>query len=292
MFSYSLGLYEKAMPAGFGWDKMFAAAREGGFDRLELSVDETEWRQERLRLSAAEQREIGALSRIAGTEIRTLCLSAHRKYPFGSHDPEIRKKSMEIMEGAVRLCVNAGISIIQLAGYDVYYEEGDAETGKYFLENLSKAADYAAARGVILAFETMETPFMDTCEKAMKYVRAVGSPWLGVFPDIGNLKNAAALYGHDVAEDMQRAAGHMFAIHLKETKPGVYRDMKFGSGGHTEYERCIEAGLKAGVRIFTGEFWHHEGEDYRREIAEAGIFLRGKIEGAAKAAGLIPAGGD
>lgn len=46
----------------------------------------------------------------------------------------------------------------------------------------------AAEKGIVLGFETMETPFMDTVEKAMRYVNLVSSPYLGVYPDIGNLK--------------------------------------------------------------------------------------------------------
>ena len=40
----------------------------------------------------------------------------------------------------------------------------------------------------MLGFETMETPFMDTVEKAMAYVKDVDQAYLGVYPDIGNLK--------------------------------------------------------------------------------------------------------
>lgn len=283
---YSLGLYEKAIPVGLGFPKMFEITRECGFDRLEISIDETDWRQARLDWAPEKQRELGILSRAAGTPIRTMCLSGHRKWPFGSHDAETRKHSMEIMRKAIEFCVNAGISIIQLAGYDVYYEEGDEETRRYFAENLKKAADYAARWGVVLGFETMETPFMDTVEKSMKYVDLVGSPWLGVYPDIGNLKNAAVLYGTDVVEDMKKGDGHIFAVHLKETKPGVYRDMNFGHGGHTEYVPCIKASLEMGVRIFTGEFWYQEGQDYMQTITEANTFLRGKIEEAAAELGI------
>ncbi|MBR3366999.1 MAG: L-ribulose-5-phosphate 3-epimerase [Lachnospiraceae bacterium] len=282
MMEYSLGLYEKAIPVGFSFPKMFEITREGGFDRLEISIDETDWRRERLDWSAEQQRELAVLSRAAGTPIRTMCLSGHRKFPMGSHDPEIRAKSMEIMEKAIRFSVNAGIALIQLAGYDVYYEEGDEDTRKWFLENLTASAEYAARWGVAMGFETMETPFMDTVEKSMAYVTAVNNPWLGVYPDIGNLKNAAVLYGHDVVEDLYKGAGHIFAVHLKETKPGVYRDMDFGTDGHTEYVPCIEAALKMGVRTFTGEFWHQKGQDYEKTIAAASTFLRGKIEEASR----------
>ncbi|MBQ2085771.1 MAG: L-ribulose-5-phosphate 3-epimerase, partial [Oscillospiraceae bacterium] len=216
--SYSLGLYEKAIPVGMTFPKMFAIAKQCGFDRLEISVDETDWRQERLEWDASRQRELGALSRAMDAPLLTMCLSGHRKYPFGSHDSETRRRSLDIMEKAVRFADNAGISVIQLAGYDVYYEQGDEDTRKWFAENLRRSVDMAAKAGVVLAFETMETPFMDTVEKSMKYVSEIGSPWLGVYPDIGNLKNAAVLYGTDVVEDMMLGAGHIFAVHLKETK--------------------------------------------------------------------------
>ena len=121
---------------------------------------------------------------------------------------------------------------------------------------------------------------MDTVEKSMKYVDLVGSPYLGVYPDIGNLKNAAVLYGHDVVEDMKLGAGHTFAVHLKETLPGIYRDMDFGTGGHTEYERCIAESLRMGVRTFTAEFWHQKGADYKKVVADANAFIRAKFEAA------------
>ena len=221
------------------------------------------------------------------TPLLTMCLSGHRKYPFGSHDSETRARSLDIMEKAVRFADNAGIAVIQLAGYDVYYEEGDEETRKWFAENLRKSVHMASKAGVVLAFETMETPFMDTVQKSMKYVNEIGSPWLGVYPDIGNLKNAAVLYGTDVVEDMMTGAGHIFAVHLKEMKPGLYRDMNFGqSDGHTEYERCLEASLGMGVRMFTGEFWYQNGQDHISVIADSARFLRDKIEKTANKMGL------
>lgn len=283
---YSLGLYEKAIPAGMSFPRMLDITAKYGFDRLEISVDETDARLARLDWAPEKIRELGILSRAAGVPIRTMCLSGHRKYPMGSHDEAVRARSMEIMWKAIEFCAEANIPIIQLAGYDVYYEEGDAGTEAMFLENLAKSADYAARWGVVLAFETMETPFMDTVGKSMKYVNAVGSPWLGVYPDIGNLKNAAVIYGHDVVDDMELGKGHIFAVHLKETKPGVYRDMTFGTDGHTEYERSIECALKMGVRIFTGEFWHQKGEDYTQVIPAANAFLREKIEAAGAKLGL------
>ncbi len=280
IMGYSLGLYEKALPAGMTWDEMYAAVKEGGFDRLEISIDETDARLSRLDLPWKEQEAIGSKAIDHDVLLRTMCFSGQRKYPMGSHDPAIRARSMELMNKAIHFCLASGVAIIQLAGYDVYYEEGDEDTRKWFAENLAIATEHAAEHGVILAFETMETPFMDTVEKSMKYVDAINSPYLGVYPDIGNLKNAAVLYGHDVVEDLKLGNGHTFAVHLKETQPGIYRDMDFGTGGHTEYERCIAASLAMGVRTFTAEFWHQKGADYKQVVANANKFIRAKFEAA------------
>lgn len=276
--NYSLALYEKAMPSGFGFGRMLECAERNGFDRLEISVDESDARLSRLDWTDAQKQELVDLIRQTGVPIRTMCLSGHRKYPFGAHDAAVREKSLEIMQKAVTFAAETGISIIQLAGYDVYYEQGDETTRAYFAENLRKAVEYAETAGVVLAFETMETPFMDTVAKSMEYVRMIDSPWLGVYPDIGNLQNAAVLYGHSITDDLAQGAGHIFAIHLKETQPGVYRDMAFGTG-HTPYHPCLELAHAQGVRMFTGEFWHQKDEEnYETVISASAAFLREQLD--------------
>ena len=275
---YSIAIYEKAMPSDLKFEQMLDCAARNGFDRLEISIDETELRLSRLDWNDAQKQALHKAAQRAGIPIRTMCLSGHRKYPFGAHDAAVRERSLEIMKKAVDFAAQTGISIIQLAGYDVYYESGDEQTRGWFVENLQRAVEFAAASGVVLAFETMETPFMDTVAKAMSYVRKVNSPWLGIYPDIGNLQNAAVLYGHDVTDDLASGTGHIFAMHLKETKPGVYRDMAFGTG-RTPYDACLRIAKQQGVRMFTGEFWHQPDEtDYETMIAAAAAFLRGHLD--------------
>ena len=277
MADYSLGLYEKAMPGDLSWEQMLRCAAEGGFDALEISIDESDGRLGRLHWDAAQRRALRNLSQDAGIPIKTMCLSGHRRFPLGSHDPAIRERSLEILRSAVDLSGDLGIRLIQLAGYDVYYEETDEDTRKYLGDNLRKCVEYAAKQGVILGFETMETPFMDTVTKAMDWVRQVDSPYLGVYPDIGNLQNAAVLYGTDLASNIAAGQGHIFAAHLKETCPGIYRDMDFGTG-HTNYDAAISALWAQGVRHFTGEFWHQKGRDYKASVRAASCFLRQRIE--------------
>ena len=263
--AYTLGLYEKAMPKDLSWKEKMLAAKGAGFDFIEISIDETDEKLARLDMSREERLALMELMSETGVPIRTMCLSGHRKYPLGSNDPETCARGMEIMEKAIRLAEDLGIRIIQLAGYDVYYEEGSEETRERFEENLKKAVEMAAKAGVMMGFETMETEFMNTVEKAMVYVNRVNSPYLNVYPDLGNVTNAAVTYGTDVEEDLETGRGHLAAMHLKEPLPGKFREIPFGTG-HVDFEAGIRKAWELGVRKFVTEFWYVGNPDWTEDL--------------------------
>ncbi len=260
MKKYTIGLYEKAMPPSLTWREKLAFARDSGYDFVEISIDEKDEKLARLDWTAQERRELVDAMQEVGLPIRSMCLSGHRKYPLGSADPAVRERGMEIMEKAVALADNLGVRIIQLAGYDVYYEGSTAETKALFLENLRKAAEMAAVKGILLGFETMETDFMNTVWKSMFYVNAVGSPYLGVYPDSGNLTNAALTGKASVLEDLKSGRGHIVAMHLKETVPGVFREVPFLTG-HVDFEAIIRTAWELGVRRYVTEMWYTGNDD-------------------------------
>lgn len=270
---YYLGLYEKAMPPGLSWREKLTAAKNSGFDFVEMSIDETDEKLARLDMPLEERLELVKIMADVGLPIRSLCLSGHRRFPLGSHDEAVRAKAIEIMQKAIELVDDLGIRIIQLAGYDVYYESGDELTRKYFLENLELATAQAAKHGIILGFETMETEFMNTVKKAMNYVNFVDSPYLNVYPDVGNITNAAKAYGKDATWDLLAGKSHIIAVHLKETMPGVFRDMHYGEG-HVDFEAVIETSWKLGVRRFVAEFWYKENPGWEQELLDASLKLR------------------
>ena len=240
-------------------------ARECGYDFVEISIDETEDKLARLDWTEEERLELVREMRRTGVPIRSMCLSGHRKYPFGSADPAVRERSMQIMEKAIQLADDLGIRIIQLAGYDVYYEESTPDSVRLFKENLAKATEMAAAKGVVLAFETMETEFMNTTAKSMEYVNLINSPWLGVYPDSGNLTNAAVSYGSDVLEDLETGRGHIFALHLKETVPGKFREIPFLTG-HVDFGAVIAKAWDLGIRRFVTEMWDVGKAEWKEDI--------------------------
>ena len=265
MKPYTLGLYEKAMPKELSWREKLTAAKEAGYDFVEISIDETEEKLARLDMPKEARTELVDLMAEIGVPIRTMCLSGHRKYPLGSNDPATCARGMEIMQKAVTLAADLGIRIIQLAGYDVYYEQGSEETRARFEENLKKATLMAARDGILLGFETMETEFMNTVGKAMKYVNLVNSPYLNVYPDAGNITNAAVTYGTDVLEDLRSGEGHIVAVHLKETVPGKFREIPFGTG-HVNFRAMIHTAYALGVRRYVTEFWYVGNPEWKKDL--------------------------
>ena len=265
MKAYAIGLYEKAMPKTMSWREKLECARECGYDFVEISIDETDEKLARLEWTKDERLALVKDMKEVGVPIRSMCLSGHRKYPFGASDPKVRERSMEIMEKAIELADDLGVRIIQLAGYDVYYEEGTAESERLFRENLKKATLMAAAKGVVLGFETMETEFMNTTEKAMKYVKLIENPYLGVYPDSGNLTNAAVTYGTSVLDDLETGRDHIVALHLKETVPGKFREIPFLTG-HVDFEAVIAKAWELGIRRFVTEMWDVGSESWKEDI--------------------------
>jgi len=272
---YTLGLYEKSMPHELTLRGKLETAKASGFDFLEVSIDETDEKLSRLWWNAKQRREVADAVGDTGVPIGSICLSGHRKYPLGDPNEAARRKSLDIMERTIGLACDWGARIIQLAGYDVYYGPGNEKTRGFFYENLRKSVEMASKNGVLLAFETMETPFMDTVEKAMSYVNEIGSPYLQVYPDLGNLTNAALLYGRNVADDLRTGRGRISALHLKETSPGVYRDVRYGAG-HVDFASGVRTAWELGVRRFTGEFW--DDGDHKAQLVCAHAFLRGLFD--------------
>ena len=268
MREYALGIYEKALPGDFSWEEKLTAAKAAGFDYVEISIDETDAKLERLEWGAQERANLVQLMSDIGMPIRSMCLSGHRKYPLGSSDPAVEARGMEIMEKALGLAADIGIRTIQLAGYDVYYEDASIETDRRFRANLKKAVALAAKSGIAMGFETMETEYMNTVEKAMAFVAEIGSPYLQVYPDSGNITNAAVQYGTSVSDDLRTGAGHLISVHLKEALPGRFREVPFGTG-HVDFEQIIHTAWELGVRRYVAEFWYTGNAGWKEDVAAA-----------------------
>lgn len=272
--SHLFGLYEKALPDSISLSKKFRQAKALGFEYMEISVDESDDRLNRLYLPEKEQLALGQELRAAGLGLQSLCLSAHRRFPFGSADVGKRRMALDIMEKAIVFSKSLGISVIQLAGYDVYYEPPREDSPRLFLEGLRAACRMASAHQVMLALETMDSPFLCSVRKYKEIKALLPSPWLALYPDIGNL---SAWEENDVLHELSLGIDDTVAVHLKETRrpgqgPACFRGVPFGSGC-VDFPAAfahMEALGYAGP--YTLEMWHRE-EDAQAEIKKAVAFV-------------------
>ncbi|WP_426460911.1 L-ribulose-5-phosphate 3-epimerase [Mycoplasma hafezii] len=223
-----VGIYEKAINNKFSLEEKILIAKAAGFDFMEFSVDETDMRLARLDWTDEQIKEVQELLVKHRFNFNSMTLSGHRKYPFGSHDRKIRARALDIMHKAIVLAKKLGIRTVQLAGYDVYYEESDEETRKYFIEGMKLATHIASKYSVMLAFEIMDTRFMGTNSRALTYVNMINSPYLGIYPDLGNIYQWANK--EDLFNEFELAQHKLIAFHFKDTVPGKFRDTPFGTG--------------------------------------------------------------
>ncbi|KAA8996138.1 L-ribulose-5-phosphate 3-epimerase [Affinibrenneria salicis] len=227
-----LGLYEKAMPAELSWEQKIEAAKTLGFDFIEISIDESDARLQRLEWRDDEIYHLRRLCERQAMPLHSMCLSAHRRFPFGSADEAIRQRAHAIMEQAITLAYKLGIRCIQLAGYDVYYETQSAETHRRFIAGMQAAASMAEQAGVMLGVEIMDTPYLNSLSKFEVLKKSVPSPWFMAYPDVGNISG----WNYDICTELKLSSQHIVQIHLKDTlkvtakSPGQFRDLVIGEG--------------------------------------------------------------
>ena len=145
----TLGIYEKALPSTDDWGVFFRNAREAGFSFVDLSIDESAERMERLGWDYRQRQKVREAARQAHIRLGGICLSAHRAVMPGSQDPQMRQRALDLYRKAIDFCVDMGIPVVQVAGYYAYYEPHDPDAAQRYLETLALALPYAEQRGII-----------------------------------------------------------------------------------------------------------------------------------------------
>ena len=208
-----LGIYEKALPRDLSWPARLELAKELGFDFLEMSIDESDERLSRLDWSPSERGRLREAVAETGVRVPSMCLSGHRRFPFGSHDPICgnaretscaRRSTCRWTSGCAPSSWPATTSITSRA---------TRGRESRFIEGLRWAVDLAQGAQVMLAVEIMDTPFINSIAAWREYDDIIRSPFFCVYPDLGNL----SAWGNDVQAELRDNIARIVAIHLKDT---------------------------------------------------------------------------
>ena len=273
-----LGIYEKAFPSDFSWEQILASAKHAGYDFVEMSIDESSERLDRLNWSHSDRAALRQAVFNSEIPIWGMGVSAHRKFPLGSASPDLRQRGLDILYRSIDLAADLGVKVIQIMGYDAFYEPSNPDTQARYLEGLRTGVSWASAAGVLLALENGDSELVNSVEKAMRFVKTLNSPWFQVYPDIGNMTAA----GYNPLEQLPLTEGHLVGVHVKDTRPGELRGVPLGKG-MVQFQETFKLLAQIG---FSGplvmEMWAHldPTDDPIGSAAQARIILDGWISGA------------
>lgn len=272
----TLGVYEKALRWTGSWADLFGQARDAGYAFVDISVDESPARAARLAWTPEQRAEVRRAAAAAGVQIGGLCLSVHRRIAPGSGDVGTRDRAAEVLRQGVDLCADLGISVLQLAGYYHYYEDPNPDGRRHYVACLRDGAAYAARRGVLLGIENVDGDDITSINRAMEVVEEIGSPWLQVYPDVGNLAEQQL----EPVSELRRGQGHMVALHVKDVRPGEPRRVPMGEGvvdWDTSFAELARQRWSGRIMV---EMWNDDAADSVSTSAAAREFITHKLAGA------------
>lgn len=265
----TLGLYEKALAPELNWSERLLASRKAGYDFVEISIDDSDERIDRLAWNVSQRRALRQAVRETNVALQSMSLSAHRRFPMGSADPCTRKRGIEILRQAIDFAVDIGIRLILICGAEAYHETYDDGTEGRWLDGMEEGFQYASGAGVMLALENWDVG-ITTIRKAMKIVGHFDSPWFQLYVDIGNLAYA----GFDVVDEVMLGKGHIAAVHVKDTLQGQLRYVPPGEG-EVPFTGAFAALAQIGFQgPMVLELWTGSHPDSLSIIKRANSFIR------------------
>jgi L-ribulose-5-phosphate 3-epimerase len=271
--TFRWGIYEKALPHQLSWPERLSAAAGAGYQFLEISIDESEERLARLAWPGQTRQELHRALASAPASIDTMCLSAHRKFALGSQSKAQRQEALAIMRRAIDFAAEFGLRIVQVAGYDVFYEESTEQTRALYMQSILQSAEWARQSCVTLALENVDRPTVDSIVKGMRFVQEADTPWFQMYPDIGNL----AAMEKDVTKELLAGNRHIVGLHLKDTRRGEFRRVPLGEG-LVDFDGAFNTLKRLGYHgLLVVEMWNEAMEDPVATAAAARRWLAEKL---------------
>jgi len=180
-----IGINRWTMPPEWSLAECFRAAKEAGFDSIEVNIAEEG--ELTLTTEEAEVRAIAGSAREAGITLSSLSNGLGWLYPLTANDPAVRRQGLEVMRAALRtarwldvdtaLCVPGTVSAD--VRYDVAYERAQAA--------LRELAPEAEALGVFIGVENVWNKFLLSPLEMAHFVDEIDSAYVGVYFDAGNV---------------------------------------------------------------------------------------------------------
>jgi hexulose-6-phosphate isomerase len=113
----------------------------------------------------------------------------HWKDRLSSPNAEVRARGLAALEQALRDAHSfGGSSVLLVPGRVTGSEESHDHVWKRSIAQIRQALPLAAKLGIRILIENVWNGFCETPEQLRDYIDEIGSPWVGVYFDIGNVR--------------------------------------------------------------------------------------------------------
>ncbi|MDD5522291.1 MAG: sugar phosphate isomerase/epimerase [Kiritimatiellae bacterium] len=180
----------------FGAKKLkdvFAMAKQAGYDGVEVVIDEKDG-EINLNSTRKDIEKIVTTAQNAGVEISSLATGLFWSYSLTSDDDQVRTKARDIVKKMIDIASWLKVdTILVVAGaVDVFFMP-DFKVVPYdkvydrSLAALQELAPVAEKARVAIGVENVWNKFLMSPLEMKGFVDAVGSPYVGVYFDVGNV---------------------------------------------------------------------------------------------------------
>jgi sugar phosphate isomerase/epimerase len=262
------------------WADDLAELREAGFDAVDL-VDS--WLAPGY-LSEGELRDLGAVLGDAG--LRLAGISVVRRSVI---DPRDGAANLDYTLRSLDAAAALGAPVVSIGFHrpltpeqraasfwlvDPPRDDRSDATWALAAERVGRVVARAEELGIAVSLELHEGTLLDSAAGALRVIELVGSPSLGVNPDLGNLIRVPEPLAAGWEETLRAVLPHTSYWHVKNyarvERPGLVVSLPSElEAGHVDYRRAIGLALDAG---YSGPICieHYEGD-------ALGAIARGRV---------------
>jgi L-ribulose-5-phosphate 3-epimerase len=155
-----------------------------GYQGLELNVGESG--DITLQTSAAEAGAMARQAQAAGVELHAVSTNLHWRTPLSSSDAEVRDRGMAVGRKQLEVAAAFGAAAILVVPGLVTAQDRYDHVWARALESIGELAQDAARLGVHIGVENVGNYFLQSPLELRDFVDAIGSPYVGVYYDVGN----------------------------------------------------------------------------------------------------------
>ncbi len=187
-----------------------------------------------------------------------------------SGSPEGRAARLDFLRRSADVAADLGSDAVSFWSGSPDDSAPDEELMRRLTDGCRRLCDYAAGRGVALAFEPEPGMFIDTMARFAELRRRVDHPSFGLTIDVGHLHCMGEV---PIADQLRRWRGLLRNVHIEDTRRGVHDHLMFGEG-EIDFAPVLaaldEIGYAGGVHVELSRHSHNAAETSRTALA----FLR------------------